>query len=136
MSLISNIQAHLSTFFTGLTTSKNPVASPASPPKKDEISSTFTLPDGRKLGYAQYGSQTGRPIILLHGLAGSRFDGAFFHEVGQQLDARVIGVDRPGMGWSSPHPTRTLLDLAKDVEHLTEHLKLDNYCVMVRIMLN
>jgi len=110
--------------------SKDLVASPVSLPEEDHISSTLTLPDGRKLGYAQYGSPTGRPIILFHGLAGSRFDGAFFHEAGQQLGARVIGIDRPGMGWSSPHPERTLLDLAKDVEKLTEHLKLDDYAVM------
>lgn len=71
---------------------------------------------------------------MLHGLAGSRFDAAFFHESGQQLDARIIGLDRPGMGWSSPHPTRTLFDLVKDVGHLTEHLKLESYGVMVRIV--
>jgi alpha/beta hydrolase fold len=130
MSLISGVKAYLSNLFT---MSKNLVVSPTSPPEEDETSSILTLPDGRKLGYAQYGSQAGRPVILLHGLAGSRFDAAFFHEVGQQLDARVIGVDRPGMGWSSPHPNRTLLDLGKDVEHLTEHLKLDDYSVMVRI---
>lgn len=111
--------------------SKSREASPASPPEEDKTSSTFILPDGRKLGYAQYGSLTGRPIILNHGLACSRFDGAFFHEVGEQLDARIICVDRPGMGLSTPHPTRTVLDLAKDVEHLTEHLKLDAYSVMV-----
>jgi pimeloyl-ACP methyl ester carboxylesterase len=111
--------------------SNNPGASPASLPDEDKTSSTLTLLDGRKLGYAQYGSLTGRPIILHHGLAGSRFDAASFHEVGQQLDARIIGVDRPGMGLSSSHPNRTLLDFAKDVEHLTDHLKLDRYSVMV-----
>jgi pimeloyl-ACP methyl ester carboxylesterase len=115
--------------------SESSVAGPASPPAEDKISSTVTLPDGRKLGYAQYGLQTGRPVIVLHGLAGSRFDGAFFHELGQQLDARIIGVDRPGMGRSSPHPTRTLLDFAKDVEHLTDHLNLDSYSIMVRVNL-
>ena len=135
MSLIPSIKAYLSKLFTTPKTSSSPVSSPAPPPEEDEISSTITLPDGRKLGYAQYGSQTGRPVILHHGLACSRLDAAFFHEVGQQLDARIIGVDRPGMGWSSPHPTRTLLDLVKDVEHLTEHLKLDDYSVMVRIPL-
>lgn len=113
--------------------SKSPVASPPSPLEGDKTSSTLKLPDGRKLGYAQYGSLTGRPVILHHGLAGSRLDAASFHEVGQQLDARIIGVDRPGMGLSSSHPNRTLLDLAKDVERLTDHLKLDSYCVMVRI---
>jgi pimeloyl-ACP methyl ester carboxylesterase len=131
MSLIPSIKAYLSKLF--IIPTKSPADSTAISPKDDKISSTLTLPDGRKLGYAQYGSSTGRPVILLHGLAGSRFDGAFFHEAGQQLGARVIGVDRPGMGWSSPHPTRTLLGLAKDVEHLTEHLKLDDYSVMVRI---
>ncbi|KAF1815604.1 alpha/beta-hydrolase [Eremomyces bilateralis CBS 781.70] len=110
--------------------SKSPVASPASPLEEDDTSSTLTLPDGRKLGYAQFGSPTGRPVILLHGLACSRFDAAYFHEVGQQLDARVIGVDRPGMGWSSAHPTRTLLDFVEDVEHLIEHLKLDDCSVI------
>jgi pimeloyl-ACP methyl ester carboxylesterase len=111
--------------------STSQVANPASPSKVDKTSSTLTLSDGRKLGYAQYGSLTGRPIILHHGLAGSRFDAAAFHEVGQQLDARIIGVDRPGMGLSSPHPKRTLLGFAKDVEHLTDHLKLESYSVMV-----
>jgi pimeloyl-ACP methyl ester carboxylesterase len=136
MSLITSIKADLSKIFTASTASKSPIPTPPALPEEDEISSTLTLPDGRKLGYAQYGSKTGRPVILLHGLPGSRFDGAFFHEVGLQLDIRIIGVDRPGMGWSSPHPTRTLLDLAKDVEHLTDHLKLDNYSMMVRISLH
>lgn len=112
---------------------KSPISSPASPPQKDKTSCTLALPDGRKLGYTQYGSLTGRPIILHHGLAGSRLDGASFHEVGLQFDARIIGVDRPGMGLSSPHPNRTLLGLVKDVEHLTDHLKLDSYVVMVRL---
>ena len=111
--------------------SKIPLVTPASPPEEDNTSSTLTLPDGRKLGYAQYGSPTGRPVILHHGLACSRLDAAAFHESGQQLDSRIIGVDRPGMGLSSSHPMRTLLDFAKDVEQLTDHLKLESYSVMV-----
>jgi alpha-beta hydrolase superfamily lysophospholipase len=123
------IVSHHSTMF------QSPVSSPSSPPEENKTSSTLTLPDGRKLGYSQYGSLTGRPVILHHGLAGSRFDGASFHEVGQQLDVCVIGVDRPGMGLSSQHPKRTLLNFVKDVEHLTDHLKLDSYCVMVRSLI-
>jgi pimeloyl-ACP methyl ester carboxylesterase len=111
--------------------SQKPVASPAPPSQDDVISSTFNLPDGRKIGYAEYGSPTGRPIILHHGLGCSRFDGAYFHETAQKIGARVIGVDRPGIGLSSPQPNRTVLGFAKDVEHLTEHLNLDAYSVMV-----
>lgn len=108
MSLIPSIKAYLSKLFTAAT-SKSPAASPESPPENDETSSTLTPPDGRKLGCAQYGSQTGRPVILLHGLACSRFNAAFFHEVGQQLDARVIGADRPwdGIELTTSNPNAT-----------------------------
>jgi pimeloyl-ACP methyl ester carboxylesterase len=127
MSSIPSITGDVSESPTAPT--KSPI--PVSPPKEDGTSSTFTLPDGRKLGYAEYGSPTGRPVIVHHGLACSRFDGAHFHEIGQELGARIIGVDRPGMGLSSSQPARTLLGFAKDVEHLTEHLKLEEYSVMV-----
>ena len=97
----------------------------------DETSQTLTLADGRKLGYAEFGSATGKAVIIQHGMACSRLDGAYFHTIGLRLGARVIGVDRPGMGLSTPHPTRTLYDSAKDVEQLTDHLGLNSYSVMV-----
>jgi pimeloyl-ACP methyl ester carboxylesterase len=109
-----------------------PPTSPESPPASEDLtSSTLTLPDGRKLGYAQYGLLDGRPIILHHGLACSRLDGAAFHKVAQEVGARIIGVDRPGQGLSSPHPDRKLLEFAEDIRVLTEHLQLKEYSVMV-----
>lgn len=111
-----------------------PTAEPVQPQFRTDTDSsdTLTLPDGRKLGYAQYGSLTGRPIFFLHGLPGSRLEGAGFHALGLELGARVIAVDRPGIGWSSPHPNRTLLDHAKDLECLADYLGLDRYSVLVR----
>ena|SRR2546423_6780177 len=93
-------------------------------------SATLSLPDGRKLGYAQYGLQTGHAILYLHGLPGSRIEAAFLDTIAVRLEARIIAVDRPGYGWSSPHPNRTILDHAKDVEHLAERLEIDVYAVM------
>jgi pimeloyl-ACP methyl ester carboxylesterase len=100
-------------------------------PEDDGKSSIFTLPNGRQLGYAEYGSPPGRPIILLHGFGCSRYDGAHFDEVGLEVGARIIAIDRPGMGLSSPLPNWTVLGFAKDVEQLTDHLSLKEYCVMV-----
>ena len=100
----------------------------------NEPASILTLPDGRLLCYAEFGSRTGKPILLNHGMACSRLDGAYFHEVGLELGARIIGIDRPGMGNSSPHPTRSLLSFAKDVELLTDHLHLKEYAVMVSLL--
>lgn len=51
--------------------------------------------------------------------------------MGLELGARIIAVDRPGYGLSSPHPGRTILDHAKDVEYLAGFLELETYGVLV-----
>ncbi|EGE84909.2 alpha/beta hydrolase fold containing protein [Blastomyces dermatitidis ATCC 18188] len=54
---------------------------------------TLTLPDARKLGYAQYGSLTWRPILYQHGLPGSRIEAAVFDELGEKYAVRIIAID-------------------------------------------
>ncbi|KAJ4372028.1 hypothetical protein N0V83_003801 [Neocucurbitaria cava] len=65
-------------------------------------SHTFSLPDGRKLGYADYGDPKGKPILYQHGLPGSRIEATRYHDLGKELGLRIISTDRPGHGWSSP----------------------------------
>lgn len=101
-------------------------------PLTDESSSTFTLNDGRKLGYAQYGDLNGKPIFFFHGTPGSRIDGAFLHDKASKAGARIICIDRPGIGWSSPNPEGKVLDHVRDVERLAEFLGLEEYAVLVR----
>ncbi|KAI0508369.1 alpha/beta hydrolase fold protein [Xylaria bambusicola] len=92
-----------------------------------DSSSKLTLPDGRTLGYAQYGLLTGPAIFFLHGLPGSRLEGALFDAPAITPRARIISVDRPGYGLSSPQPNRAILDHVKDIEYLAQHLGLDSY---------
>lgn len=94
-------------------------------------SSTFTLPSGRKIGFAQYGSPSGVPIFYFHGLPGSRLEGAYYHEIGLRLGARIIGVDRPGIGLSDAQEGRKLLEWPEDVKGLAGHLGVREYAVMV-----
>jgi hypothetical protein len=101
----------------------------------NDTSATLTLPDGRKLGYAQYGSPTGKAILYHHGFPGSRIEAAQHHDLCNEIGLRMIAIDRPGIGWSSPHPGGKLLDWPKDVEYLTEHLGLESYSVMVSVCL-
>jgi len=63
--------------------------SPAAP------SSRIRLPDGRSLGYAEYGDRSGTPVFFFHGTPSSRL----LHpddSVSASVGARVITVDRPG----------------------------------------
>ncbi|KAL5340158.1 alpha/beta-hydrolase [Aspergillus crustosus] len=96
----------------------------------NDSSDTMILPGGRTLGYAQYGLLTGKAVFYLHGLPGSHLEAAGFDTLGLEIGARVIAVDRPGIGWSSPHPGRSLLDHAKDLDQLATHLQLDGYSVL------
>lgn len=140
-SLGSNFRTYLLQVLTRFTTNQasfnTPVALKGEPPKcrfrlDNDTSDTITLPDGRKLGYAQYGSLTGKAMLYLHGLPGSRIEAASYHGLGLQLGVRIIATDRPGIGWSSPHSNRTLLGFPQDLECLAKHLELDAYSVMVR----
>ncbi|KAF1844476.1 alpha/beta-hydrolase [Cucurbitaria berberidis CBS 394.84] len=136
LSLGSGLRAHLLRLFS--LTASNPISTPTTLRGEakcrfrldTDSSDTFTLLDGRKLGYAQYGSLTGRPILYLHGLPGSRLEAATYHDLGLELGARIVATDRPGIGWSSPHPGQTLLDLPKDLEELAKHLALSDYAIM------
>ncbi|KAI1312576.1 alpha/beta hydrolase fold protein [Xylaria venustula] len=95
-----------------------------------DSSATVILPDGRTLSYAQYGLLTGPAIFYMHGLPGSRMEGALFDAPAVTPRARIISIDRPGYGQSSPQPNRTILDHTKDVEYLAKHLNLDSYAVL------
>lgn len=82
------------------------------------------LPDGRRLGWAEWGPVDGTPVLLIPGAATSRWLGFGADTVGP-LGARLISVDRPGLGVSTPAPGRSFADLAADVGRLAETLGLD-----------
>lgn len=94
-------------------------------------SEEFILSDGRKLGVAYYGAETGPAVFYLHGYPGCRLSGGlFFDKPGKELGARIIAVERPGLGKSSPQPGRRMIDHATDIGELAEHLKLASYGVI------
>jgi len=96
----------------------------------DRTSQHITLRDGRKLGFAEYGSPEGIPLMLFHGTPGSRqlsfLDKA---EWVQRLDLRVLTPERPGLGLSDPAPRYSIGDWADDVAQLADQLGLDRFHV-------
>lgn len=95
-----------------------------------ESSRILNLDDGRNLSYAEYGSSTGIPVIYLHGLPGSRIEAASMHNIVNELNIRIVSIDRPGIGRSSPMPERGLLDHAQDVEKVADHLGFEQFAAI------
>ncbi|MEV8452122.1 alpha/beta fold hydrolase [Streptomyces sp. NPDC052095] len=76
------------------------------------------LPGGRLLGWAEWGPEDGVPVLFSPGAATSRRLG-FGAGAVDRLGVRLVAVDRPGLGASSPAPGRTFGDFAEDVRAFT-----------------
>ena len=91
---------------------------------------SIILSDGRQLGYAEYGSSSGLPLLWFHGSPGARRQIApQAREAALELGIRLIAIERPGIGASTPHIYDQILDMAADVEELCDGLELDRFAV-------
>ncbi len=90
---------------------------------------TFSLPDGRTLGYVVHGDPQGQPVLAFLGLWSRRFY-PVDETIAAGLGLQVITLDRPGLGLSDPKPDRTLLDWPDDVAALAEEINLDRFAVI------
>jgi pimeloyl-ACP methyl ester carboxylesterase len=89
----------------------------------------FTLKNGRKIAYYEYGDPSGIPILFCHGTS-SHVHVMLLHEAALRHGYRIIVPDRPGIGLSDFDPKRKLLDGADDIGLLADHLGIDRFGVM------
>lgn len=95
------------------------------------LEGTVRVNDGRRLGFAEFGRPGGRTIVWLHGTPGARRQvpdeaRAFADRTG----LRIIGIDRPGIGSSSPHVYANVLGFTDDLEVLLDRLGVDDLAVI------
>lgn len=88
------------------------------------------LPDGRTLGYADYGPADGAPVLWCHGGPGSRMEPAGVAPAAEELGIRIIGFDRPGYGLSTPRPGRSIEACVPDTLALADHLGLASFHIV------
>ncbi len=88
------------------------------------------LPDGRLLGYAEFGEAAGDALFFFHGNPGSRFGGAFLDALAKERGVRVIALERPGFGLSDFQPGRAITDWPADVREAARHLGFERFAVL------
>lgn len=101
------------------------------PIERPKLEGRITVGGGRKISFAEFGSPQGRPVFWLHGTPGARRqippEARAFAALN---DIRLIGVDRPGIGSSTPHRYGQVLDFADDLQVIADTLGIDKMAVI------
>src|SRR5262245_35217486 len=86
--------------------------------------------DGRLVGFADYGPAEQVPVVWCHGGPGSRLEPLLLAEAASRAGMRLIGIDRPGYGRSTPQPGRTIGGWVPDAMAVVDHLGIDGFLVV------
>ena len=91
----------------------------------------LALADGRALGWAEFGSPEGKPVLYFHGAPSSRLEPRLVgDDVWRRAGLRVIAPDRPGMGYSDFQTGRAFCNWVPDVVALADTLGLSRFSVL------
>lgn len=89
-----------------------------------------SLPGGRVLGCAEYGSAAGKPVLYFHGYPACRLEARLVEPAALRLGLRIIAVDRPGYGLSDFTPEHRIDGWPEDIAALAETLGTERFAVL------
>ncbi len=82
---------------------------------------------GVRVAWNEYGDPAGAVLLYYHGWPSSRLQARALHFLALERGIRVISLDRPGMGQSTPEPGRRLADWAELVKGFTAALGITRF---------
>jgi pimeloyl-ACP methyl ester carboxylesterase len=91
---------------------------------------TLRLNDGRLLELAEYGDRAGPAALFFHGFIGSHHQVAFANGAALRHGLRLVAINRPGVGRSTPRRRRTLCESADDARQVADALGLGRFAVI------
>ncbi len=98
---------------------------------RPRLEGSVAVRDGRRLSFAEFGVPRGAAIVWMHGTPGARRQVPVeARRYAEEHDLRIIGVDRPGIGSSTPHLYPDILDWTDDLVELCDVLDIDTLRVI------
>ncbi|GFG48690.1 alpha/beta hydrolase [Mycolicibacterium agri] len=98
---------------------------------RPKLEGNIAVGEDRRIGFAEFGAPQGRAIFWLHGTPGARRQipteaRAYAEEAG----IRLIGVDRPGIGSSTPYQYQNVFEFAGDLRTIADTLGIDKFAIV------
>jgi pimeloyl-ACP methyl ester carboxylesterase len=98
---------------------------------RPKLEGTIAVGDDRQIGFAEFGDPQGRAVFWLHGTPGARRQIPMEARVyAEERQIRLIGVDRPGIGSSTPFQYDTIFAFAEDLRTIADTLGIDRFEVI------
>src|SRR6185295_11183342 len=98
---------------------------------RPKLEGNIAVGDDRQIGFAEFGDPQGRAVFWLHGTPGARRQIPMEARVyAEQRQIRLIGIDRPGIGSSTPHQYDTVFAFAEDLRTIADTLGIDKFEVI------
>jgi pimeloyl-ACP methyl ester carboxylesterase len=98
---------------------------------RPKLEGNVAVGDERQLGFAEFGDPQGRAIFWLHGTPGARrqipTEARIFAE---HNGIRLIGIDRPGIGSSTPFQYDNVVAFADDLATVADTLGIDKMAIV------
>jgi pimeloyl-ACP methyl ester carboxylesterase len=101
------------------------------PIPRPKLEGNVAVGDDRQIGFAEFGDPQGRAVFWLHGTPGARRQiPTEARDYAERRHVRLIGVDRPGIGSSTPFQYRNVLEFADDLRTIADVLGIDEMGVV------
>jgi pimeloyl-ACP methyl ester carboxylesterase len=98
---------------------------------RPKLEGNVAVGDDRQIGFAEFGDPQGRAVFWLHGTPGARRQIPMEARVNaEQRQIRLIGIDRPGIGSSTPFQYDTVFAFADDLRTIADTLGIDKFEVI------
>ena len=101
------------------------------PIDRPKLEGNIAVGEGRQIGFAEFGDPQGRAVFWLHGTPGARRQiPTEARSFAARKNIRLIGVDRPGIGSSTPFQYENVLGFTEDLRTIADTLGIGKFAVI------
>lgn len=98
---------------------------------RPKLEGKIAVGEGRRIGFAEFGAPQGRAVFWLHGTPGARRQiPTEARAYAERAGIRLIGIDRPGIGSSTPYQYQNVLEFTDDLRTIADTLGIDKMAVI------